>query len=136
MGASCSDYAMAAFIMIFKNIMTVFQIIVPILLIVSASISVGKMVLAPDVFDEKDPHGKRPDRVVPRVLLHKVAGAIVIFFLPYMINMTISLVVEVTGEQFSFTECWNAASKGQGVIQWVSQVKGETTDSSQQTEEQ
>ena len=132
MGASCSDYAMAAFIMIFKNIMTVFQIIVPILLIVSASMSLGKMVLSPD----EDPHGKRPDRVVPRVLLHKVAAAVVIFFLPYMINMTISLVVEVTGEQFSFTECWNAASKGQGVIQWVSQVKGETTDSSQQTEGQ
>ena len=69
MGASCSDYAMAAFIMIFKNIMTVFQIIVPILLIVSASMSLGKMVLSPD----EDPHGKRPDRVVPRVLLHKVA---------------------------------------------------------------
>ncbi len=124
MGASCSDAAMAAFIMIFKNIMTVFQIIVPILLIISASISLGKMVLAPDVFDEKDPHGKRPDRVVPRVLLHKVAGAVVVFFLPYIINLTITLVVNVTGDQFSFNECWSAADNGQGVIQWVSSVPG------------
>ena len=119
MGARCSDALMAAFIMIFKNIMTVFQVIVPILLIASAIISVGKMVFSPDVFDEKDPHGKRPDRVVTRVLLHKVASAVIIFFLPYMINMTISTVVKISGDSFSFNECWNAASNGQGVIQWV-----------------
>ena len=124
MGSACNDPAMAAFIMIFKNIMTVFQIIVPIILIVSAVVSVGKMVILPNTFDERDPHGQRPDRVVPRVILHKVAAAGIVFFIPYIVNLTVSLTVNVidssnSASGFSFAACWNAASNGQGIIQWV-----------------
>ena len=124
MGSACNDPAMAAFIMIFKNIMTVFQIIVPIILIVSAVISVGKMVILPNTFDERDPHGQRPDRVVPRVILHKFLAAVIVFFVPWMVNFTVSTAVSVmdssnSASGFSFGDCWNAASSGQGIIQWV-----------------
>ena len=94
MNSACSDPAMAAFIMIFKNIMTVFQIIVPIILIVSAAISVGTIMMFPDDTDVKGPPG-RPNRVVPRVILHKVIAAIVVFFIPYIVNLTVSLTVSV-----------------------------------------
>lgn len=123
MNDSCTEPALAAFIMIFKNIMAIFQIIVPILLIISAIISLGTLVMFPDDPDVKGPP-HRPNRIVPRVLIHKVVAAIVIFFLPAIINLTISVAAEAMeddnpNKDFSFTKCWNAASNGEGIIQWV-----------------
>ncbi len=123
MNSACSDPAMAAFIMIFKNIMAVFQVIVPIILIVSAAYSFGTLVLFPDDPDVKGPPG-RPNRVVSRVIVHKVAAAVIVFLIPYIVNLTVSLTVNVidssnSASGFSFAACWNAASNGQGIIQWV-----------------
>ena len=118
MANACNDPAMAAFIMIFKNIMVVFQIIVPIVLIASAALAVGQLVMDPDKF--VDERGK--DHTF-QVIKNKALAAVLVFFLPYTVNMVISLTVNAMDDgpdkNFSFTTCWNAASQGNGIIQWT-----------------
>ena len=75
MAEACSDPVMAGFVAIFKNIMTIVQIVVPIILLVSGAISIGKLVISPD----DDSKGLKS-------IVVKFLAAVIIFFLPYTIN--------------------------------------------------
>ena len=113
MSEACNDPAMAAFIMIFKNIMVVFQVIVPIVLIASAAYSFGSLLMSPDDSDKK----------MSKVLINKCMAAVIVFFVPFTVNLVVSLAVNALDsgpdKDFSFTTCWNAASQGNGIIQWT-----------------
>ena len=91
--AACTG-ALAGFVGVFKKILTIIQIVVPILLILSVSISVGKLMMNPDDKGEKIKHS----------IMNSLLAAIIVFLLPMILN----LVLTVAGDTSSFTACWNS----------------------------
>lgn len=90
----CSDYALANLLYIVQRIMTLVQIIAPILAIAALTITFGKMMMNPD--DKKGLSGVK----------NTIIALFVIFLLPFIINFSMKL----AGNNFDFTTCWNNAS--------------------------
>ena len=88
---NCSSQALASILNILKNILTVIQIIGPILLIISLTVTIVKLMNNPD---EKKLKGKIRNEIIAIILL---------FSVPFIINATMSLL----GDNFSVAECWN-----------------------------
>ena len=78
----------------FFSFLNVLHIIVPLLLIISLTISLTKLVQDPD------------EKKAPKKILNSVLAAVIVFFLPTMINVVINL---VAGES-DFSSCWENAS--------------------------
>ena len=87
---ACNDYSLANILSIVKRIILLIQIIVPILLIISGTLSLIKSMQNPD---EKDNHKK---------IINSFLAAAVVFFIPLLIN----LVFQMIGEKTSLSSCW------------------------------
>ena len=83
LGTCCNDAAIVSLVEIIRRIMNIIQLVVPILLIVYASIELTKMVLNPD---EKNGLKK---------VTNKFFAAAIVFFVPMIIN----IIVENTWEK-------------------------------------
>lgn len=92
--STCSDYALANLLYIVQRIMTLVQIIAPILAIVALSITAGKMMMHPD--DKKSFSGFK----------NTIIALLIVFLLPFIINFSMKL----AGNNFDFTTCWNNAN--------------------------
>ena len=90
----CTDPSMATILSAVKKILTLIQIIVPILLIVSSAIHIFKLVQDPE--DKKRKKG----------ILNSLIAAVVVFFIPMLIDVVISMV----GDDVTFSACWNNAN--------------------------
>ncbi len=82
LGTCCSDYSIAIFLNIIKNAIEVIQIIVPILLIAMSMVQLFKMLSNPE------------DKTGVKSLTNKFIAAAIVFFLPIIANIVISLVGE------------------------------------------
>ena len=91
----CSDYGIATFLHIMKTAMGIIQVVVPIILIVMCAIDFAKMVINPD--DQNKAKSKST--------MTKFAAAIIIFLLPIIFNLLMSLLPD----SFEISACWNAA---------------------------
>ena len=91
---ACSSPALAAFLRAARNIMNLFSIIVPILLLVMASIHLIRLM--------KDPDDKKG---LPRLRNSAIAAA-VIFVIPAFANAVMGWL----DDSFTVTACWNAAN--------------------------
>lgn len=88
-----------------NGIMPIFQIGVPILLIVFGSIDLGKAVMANDDKEIKGATGK---------LIKRAIAAVVVFFIPFIVNLVMGLIskaelgegVEST-DNTSWATCWS-----------------------------
>lgn len=98
LNANCSDYAIASTLNLAYKIFKMICIIVPIILIVFATINVSKLMLAPD--DKKNNVSN---------VFKKVMAAIIIFIVPNLINVVINLnnVAGVGTSTFSIASCLN-----------------------------
>ena len=74
----CNDYALARSLSVISNIITIIQIIVPILLIVMASVNIFQLV--------KDPDDKKSFKQI----INKFIAALVVFFIPVIVNAFLS----------------------------------------------
>lgn len=119
---TCADPAIAGFVIIIKNIMTVFQIVVPIILIVSVAYSLVMLVLVPD--DHRPPPPRRGPGHMHRTILYQIGAAVLVFFLPYIFNLAIA---QIPDQTFSIVDCWNSA-EGNDLFQW--NAGGKDIDSS------
>lgn len=90
----CNDYGLAGILAIIKQALTIIQIIVPIILIVMASINLFQMIVNPD------------EKKNIKALVNKFVAAIIVFLLPFVVN----LVIELLPETFNLTSCWNDAT--------------------------
>lgn len=112
--AVCSDPVLARFIVIIKNGLSLIQVIVPILLIVAGSVELLKLVLNPD------------DKNGTKAIANSFAAAVIVFFLPYVVNLTMSIVSSTNNNKtaygiydtetkktsrFDISSCWTAAEK-------------------------
>ena len=89
----CSDYGIAMYLYIMKNALTIIQIVIPILLLVMATIQMIKMMASPD------------DKKSPKALLNKFIAALVVFFIPLIVNVVLSIIPD----SFELSACWKSA---------------------------
>lgn len=92
--STCNDPALARALLAVKNILTLIQIVAPLVLIISASISLFQMMVSPD------------DKKKMSKIKNSFIAAAIIFFIPMLLNVVMSLV----GDSTTFSDCWNNAS--------------------------
>lgn len=97
-GSSCSNPILIPILSAVKKGITLIQIIVPLVLIISASISIFQLVTNP----EKKGGSK--------TIVNKFVAAAIVFFVPFLVNMAMGLV----GENTSISSCWNSAGSFSG----------------------
>ena len=90
---TCDSVTLSTILPIVKSIMLLIQIIVPIALLISFTISFVKLSINPE---EKDGFRK---------ILNKLIAAVIVFLLPMLINAIMGMV----GESTQFSDCWNKA---------------------------
>lgn len=92
----CSDVVLAKILSLVHTIFNIIFIVVPILLIVSATISMISLLANPD---QKNGTKK---------VVMKFAAAIMVFFLPTITDLVINM---IPGNSFSVSACWNYADE-------------------------
>ena len=91
---TCNNSMLFTFLAIVKTILGLVHIIVPILLILSLTITLTKLAQDPD------------EKKAPKKILNSLLATFIIFFLPTIMNVVIDL---VAGES-NFSNCWKNAS--------------------------
>lgn len=94
----CSDYGIAYYLFIVKKALELIHIVVPIILILMATIDIAKMVINPD-----DPQKKKF-----KSLYNKFSAATFIFSIPFIVNLLFNL---IDGFNVEISGCWNAAEE-------------------------
>ena len=90
--STCGDSALAMVLKSVRNILTLVQIIAPILLMIMATVELVQLI--------RDPEDKKKLKKVQ----NSAIAAIVIFFIPTLINV----VMNMLGNSFTISECWNS----------------------------
>jgi len=96
----CNDYVLVKILSIIKTILVMFQIIVPILLIVMAVVQLIKLVLHPD------------DKKLSKGLINKFIAALICFILPFIVDLTLSILPD----SFQLSGCWKLADQTASTI--------------------
>ena len=91
----CNNIELSSILYIIKNIILIIQIVVPIILIISITIRLTSMMINPDEKKNK------------KSLINSLIAAIIIFFIPMLINVTMVII----GEKTNFSSCWINAKK-------------------------
>lgn len=85
------------------GVMPIFQVGIPILLIVFGSIDLGKAVMSSDDKEIKGATGK---------LFKRAILAVAVFFVPWIVNLVMGIVADTTGDDakgtMNFADCWDA----------------------------
>ena len=108
----CSSESMGTILYAVKNILSLICIIAPIVLIVTSSIHLFQLMASPD--DKKK--GKR--------IVNSFLAAGVIFFIPMLVNVVMSLI----GTNTTISDCWNNAKKNTGNNQYM-EIEGKRKNS-------
>lgn len=100
-GSCCSDYGIATFLFIMKNVLNLIHIIVPIILIVMGIIGFVQMTISPD-----DPQKKKS-----KSLYNKFIAAVIVFFIPYIMDLIVYMASfsGLVPESLNFAGCYQAA---------------------------
>ncbi len=88
----CDDSSLNSILVIVQNILKIIQIVVPILLLVFATIQFIKLVKNPD---EKNGVKK---------MIHSFIAAAIVFFIPMLVNV----LMRMMGDGNDISKCWNA----------------------------
>lgn len=113
MVAVCNDAALVGILSIVKRILQLVQIIVPIFLIIMASINFTNAMRNPD------------DKKILKKIINSFLAAAVVFMVPVVVNTLIGIL----GEKTAFSNCWNEANES---IKYSSQYI-ETDDNNNKT---
>ncbi len=90
---SCTDQGLANIIGVFANIFNIVCIVVPIILMIALVVNLVKMMTNPD------------DKKQLNKIFISVIAAVVVFFIPTMINV----VMNMMGEKYNFSSCYMLA---------------------------
>lgn len=93
MDSYCRSYALAGLLNVTQNIITLIQIIVPILLLLSVSIQLFKAMMKPD------------DKNIFPKLKNSFIGAATVFFIPIFLNVLLTTI----DSNNNFINCWKEA---------------------------
>ncbi len=90
---TCGDYALANILLIVRRVMTIFQILVPIVAIIALVKTLIRLTLNPE------------DKKLKGSIKAWLISLVVFFFLPVIIDATMGLL----DDNFSISACWNYA---------------------------
>lgn len=105
----CSDPGLSAILKIIKNIMSIIQIVVPILLIVVGTYNLIMLVKNPD------------DKKLFKKTINSYFAGVIVFFIPTIVNITMQLI----DDTFTFSACWNNAGDYNGDLRYISPYERE-----------
>lgn len=91
LGNCCNDAGVVLILDVFRKMINLLQILVPILLIVFASVEFGKLMMNPD-----KKGGTKP-------VYNKFIAAAVVFFIPFIMDALLNIMPQ----SFSVTACWH-----------------------------
>lgn len=97
LGSYCSEAGVANIFYITKILFTILQVVVPIILIVSATFSLLSMMSSPD-----NPKAKKS-------LINKIIAAVVVFLIPFVIEIVAGAIATGGGSKFNYADCWTNA---------------------------
>lgn len=95
LGTCCTDYALATVLDIVRKFFNIFQLVVPILLIVGLTIQLIKLVTNPD---EKG-GGKK--------VINRIIAAVICFFIPVIVDVVLGMISQTS--TFKIADCWEHA---------------------------
>ncbi len=98
---ACSDYALANILSLTQTAFDIICIAVPIILIISLVLTLIKVITDPD------------QKHFIRKLISQIAAAIIIFFLPTIVNLIMSWVPD---GGLNISSCWQKARETKGEI--------------------
>ena len=90
--ADCANSALATSLTVVKKFLTILQIVGPILLILSLTISFLRNNINPD------------DKKSIKRIINSIIAMIIMFFIPVLINS----IMLTLGQNFTVSECWNS----------------------------
>ena len=93
LGNCCSDYGTVAVLDVTRKIFDLFQIFIPILLLVMATINFIALVVNPDAKNGK------------KKIINQFLAAVIVFFIPTLVNA----VINMTPDTFQINACWQTA---------------------------
>ena len=111
----CSDYGLAMYLYIIKQVLNMIHLAVPIILIVMASYGFIKLMLDPD----------DKNKAKSRSIFNQFKMAAIVFLIPYIVNLVIGLLpdgLEISG-------CWQAADDAVTVMNETEQYNATTSKS-------
>ena len=88
------------------------KIVVPIVLIIMAFVELGKAVVSND---------DKAIKTAVSALIKKTIAAVIIFFIPILINVIMGAV----GESTEFSNCWNNAASAESIWNGTSYIEAE-----------
>ena len=99
----CTDYAIVMLIKIMKTVLDMVHIIGPILLLVSISINVLKLVKHEDSSEEKK---------LVKNIRNSIIATVILFLLPALLNLTMLIISNVgIKNTTNIDDCWNSVNK-------------------------
>lgn len=125
LGDVCNDYVLASILTIIRRALNLLQIVAPILLILAATIQFVKLVLNPD-----------DDKKSMKKIYNSFFSALIIFFIPMVINLTMNIINEYgdvgveDGENthsLNIAVCWKEAKRTQNVMDSVRENGGSSS---------
>ncbi len=105
---ACSDYALANILSLTQTAFNIICVAVPIILIFSLIWTIVKVITDPD------------QKNFIRKLISQIAAAIIIFFLPTLVNLIMTWVPD---GGFNIGSCWQAAREAKGEIGIILPIK-------------
>ncbi len=92
---NCSSPTLSYILDITRRGFQLIQILVPIILIISLTINISKLMANPD------------DKKIKDIIKNSVFATVIIFMIPILIDVTMNIM----GENFTISKCWNAAKE-------------------------
>ena len=90
---SCTSPMLAGVLSVVKKVIGIIQIAGPILLMISLALTFTKLLTNPE------------DKKLMKKIWNSILAAVLLFFIPLLINIVMSLM----GEDFNVSACWNSA---------------------------
>lgn len=115
-GTCCSDYGLVGILDILRQVLTLIQIVAPILLILALAIQFTQLLINPD------------DKKKQKSLINKFIAAVMCFFIPFIVNLTINMLPDT----FQLSACWDTARISREVLQSNNSTYIPTTDKTPQ----
>ena len=114
----CNDYGLANILASIKEALNIIHIIVPILLILSLAIGFIQLMINPD------------DKKKPKMVFIKIFSAVIVFFLPYLVNLSLSL---LDGDGYQLGACWKSSEELKKEMENRENIFIPTTDKQKQS---
>ncbi len=105
--SGCSSPSLAATLLIIKKIMSLIQIVVPILLIMSLIFTFIKLMADPD------------NKKLPPRIKNSIIATVIVFMIPVFVNAVMGML----GENFSVSACWSSIRETSGSSTYINPNK-------------